>query len=101
MAKTHYSGDVVRNDMRRMQACVSLPVTEFNLLWEIFSGNCASRKKLQHNTMACFLAFSHFYLANFFQPGHDATPLPSSYRCLFRCCVCLECPGPAIRSAGL
>jgi hypothetical protein len=32
MMKTHYSGDVARNDMRRMQGCVSQPAAEFNLL---------------------------------------------------------------------
>ena len=32
MVKTHYSGDVARNDMRRMQGGVSLFATEFNLL---------------------------------------------------------------------
>jgi hypothetical protein len=32
MMKTHYSGDVARNDMRSMQGGVSQPAAEFNLL---------------------------------------------------------------------
>jgi hypothetical protein len=32
MAKTHYSGDVARNDMGRMQGGVAQASTEFNLL---------------------------------------------------------------------
>jgi hypothetical protein len=66
MAKTHYSGDMPRNDTGHTRRCFLLALAEFNLPYELFSGNCAIREKLPQNTAACFLAFSHFYSANFF-----------------------------------